>query len=585
MTSLTIEQIKEILKRPTKRAEIQSMISLQKRHRFHSETAALLSDISGPAAEFANWVRNFLPKDKFQVFLNLFKFPLPSVSVVEDVYRELERVFYSRNASSTYEFSNTELLEDWLEYKRVVLNEPEVWRVTGWKRLQVSPNSILVIDLPSEMTTSRPEPYFYWLEIEQVIDYKMKGCSSTEFEYLVFNQPNNKVAVFDEYTIRVFQLNEKREIVSLISEATHDLGYCPCRFFWYNSLNEKHPEIKKNPITKELSNLDWYLFFALSKRHLDLYAPYPIYSAYEAECNFENNETGDYCDGGFLRNQRGEYKVLNDGTIERCPVCSEKRISGPGSFIEVPVPSQTEGIADLRNPIQITTIDKDSLDYNVRECNRLKNEIVDAIVGIGGTVSEKEAINEVQVSANFESKTAVLLTLKTGFEQAQKFVEDTICRLRYNEDFKGSSINWGTEFYVFTVQELYDKYQKAKETGLSVAELDAITQQILEVEYRHNPLELQRMLILKQIEPCPHSTIQEVLALLEMGMIDEVSAKLKVNFSSLVARFERENINIVEFASNVPLHKKIDIITTKLKEYVNDDIKKRAGTAIGFQGA
>lgn len=584
MTSLTIEQIKEILKRPTKRAEIQCMISLQKRHRFHSETAALLSDISGPAAEFANWVRNFLPKDKFQVFLNLFKFPLPSVSVVEDVYRELERVFYSRNASSTYEFSNMELLEDWLEYKRVVLNEPEVWRVTGWKRLQVSPNSILVIDLPSEMTTSRPEPYFYWLEIEQVIDYKMKGCSSTEFEYLVFNQPDNKVAVFDEYTIRVFQLNEKREIVSLISEATHDLGYCPCRFFWYNSLNEKHPEIKKNPITKELSNLDWYLFFALSKRHLDLYAPYPIYSAYEAECNFENNETGDYCDGGFLRNQRGEYKVLNDGTIERCPVCSEKRISGPGSFIEVPVPSQTEGIADLRNPIQITTIDKDALDYNVKECNRLKNEIVDAIVGIGGTVSEKEAINEVQVSANFESKTAVLLTLKTGFEQAQKFVEDTICRLRYNEDFKGSSINWGTEFYVFTVQELYDKYQKAKETGLSVAELDAITQQILEVEYRHNPLELQRMLILKQIEPCPHNTIQEVLALLEMGMIDEVSAKLKVNFSSLVARFERENINIVEFASNVPLHKKIDIITTKLKEYVNDDIKKRAGTAIGFQG-
>lgn len=584
MTSLTIEQIKEILKRQTKRAEIQGMIGLQKRHRFHSETAALLSDISGPATEFLNWVRNFLPKDKFQVFLNLFKFPLLSVSVVEDVYRELERVFYSRNASSTYEFSNMELLEDWLEYKRVVLNEPEVWRVTGWKRLQVSPNSILVIDLPSEMTTSRPEPYFYWLEIEQVIDYKMKGCSSTEFEYLVFNQPNNKLAVFDEYTIRVFQLNEKREIVSLISEATHDLGYCPCRFFWYNSLNEKHPEIKKNPITKELSNLDWYLFFALSKRHLDLYAPYPIYSAYEAECNFENNETGDYCDGGFLRNQRGEYKVLNDGTIERCPICSEKRISGPGSFIEVPVPSQTEGIADLRNPIQITTIDKDALDYNVRECNRLKNEIVDAIVGIGGTVSEKEAINEVQVSANFESKTAVLLTLKTGFEQAQKFVEDTICRLRYNEDFKGSSINWGTEFYVFTVQELYDKYQKAKETGLSVAELDAITQQILEVEYRHNPLELQRMLILKQIEPCPHNTIQEVLDLLEAGMIDEVSARLKVNFSSLVARFERENINIVEFASNVPLHKKIDIITTKLKEYVNDDIKKRAGAAIGFQG-
>ena len=118
------------------------------------------------------------------------------------------------------------------------------------------------------------------------------------------------------------------------------------------------------------------MFFSISKQHLDLYAPYPIYSAYEADCNFENSETGDYCDGGFLRNAKGEYKILNDGTVEKCPCCSEKRIAGPGSFLEVPIPNQTEGVADMRNPVQITTIDKDSLDYNVNECARLKNEIV-----------------------------------------------------------------------------------------------------------------------------------------------------------------------------------------------------------------
>lgn len=568
---LELNQIKQILQKPTKRQAIQKAVNMQRRLRFHTETNIAVSDINQPATVFLQWVKTLLPKDKFNIFLQLFKFPLPTPAVVEDVYRELERVFYSRNSSSSYQFTDSELAEDWVNYKKNALNEPEIWKTTGWKRMQVSPNSILVVDLPQVQKSSRPEPYFYWLEIDAVIDYRLSKHDDNAFEWLIFKQPENRIAVFDDTHIRVYQLNEKNEIQSLVSEASHSLGYCPARFFWSTQLNEKNKDLKKNPITKELSNLDWYLFFALSKQHLDLYAPYPIYSAYEADCNFENNETGDYCDGGFLRNAKGEYKILNDGTVEKCPCCSEKRIAGPGSFLEVPVPNQSEGVADMRNPVQITTIDKDSLDYNVKECERLKNEIVISVVGSGGTVSEKEAINETQVTANFESKTSVLNALKTNFELAQKFIEDTICKLRYGGAFISSSISWGTEFYVFTVTELYSKYKQAKENGASNSELDAISQQILEVEYRNNPLVLQRMLILKQLEPYPHKTLDEVLKLFEKNLLDEKFVRLKINFNALVDRFERENINIIEFASKKSLRDKVDIITKKLLEYVTED--------------
>lgn len=568
--ALELNQIKQILQKPTKRQTIQKAVNMQRRLRFHTETNVAVSDINQPTTIFLDWVRQLLPKDKFNIFLHLFKFPLHTPTVVEDVYRELERVFYSRNSSSSYQFTDSELAEDWSQYKKNNLNEPEVWKTTGWKRMQVSPNSILVVDLPQVQTSLRPEPYFYWLEIDAVIDYQTFRLDENQFEWLIFKQPEHRIAVFDDTSIRVYQLNEKNEIQSLISEAKHDLGYCPARFFWSTQLNEKNKDLKKNPITKELSNLDWYLFFSISKQHLDLYAPYPIYSAYEADCNFENNETGDYCDGGFLRNAKGEYKILNDGTLEKCPCCSEKRIAGPGSFLEVPIPNQSEGVADMRNPVQITTIDKDSLDYNVNECARLKNEIVISVVGSGGTVSEKEAINETQVTANFESKTSVLNALKTNFELAQKFVEDTVCKLRYGGAFISSSVNWGTEFYVFTVTELYSKYKQAKENGASNSELDAISQQILEVEYRNNPLVLQRMLILKQLEPYPHKTLDEVLKLYEKKLIDENLVKLKINFSTLVEKFERENINIIEFASNKPMREKIDIINKKLLEYVTE---------------
>lgn len=567
--ALDLNQIKQILQKPTKRQVIQKAANMQKRLRFHTETNIAVSDINQPTALFLDWVRNLLPKDKYNIFLQLFKFPLSTPAVVEDVYRELERVFYSRNSSSSYQFTDSELAEDWADYRKNKLNEPDIWKTVGWKKMQVSINSILVVDLPQVQMSARPEPYFYWLEIEDVVDYEM--VNDTEFKWIVFRQPNRRIAAFDDTYIRVYQLNEKNEIASLVSEATHNLGYCPARFFWSTQLNEKNKDLKKNPISKELSNLDWYLFFSISKQHLDLYAPYPIYSAYAADCNFENNETGDYCDGGFLRNSSGEYKILNDGTVEKCPCCSEKRIAGPGSFLEVPIPNQAEGIVDMRNPVQITTIDKDSLTYNVEECVRLRNDIIVSIVGSGGTVSEKEAINETQVAANFESKTSVLNALKTNFELAQKFVEDTICRFRYGSDFISSSISWGTEFYVFTVKELYNKYEQAKTNGASESELDAITQQILEVEYRNNPLVLQRMLILKQLEPYPHKTLDEVLKLHEKKLLNENYVKLKINFSTLVERFERENINIIEFASARTFSEKIKLITDKLLDYVREE--------------
>lgn len=567
--ALDLKQIKEILLRPNKREIIKKATLMQKRIRFHTETNISVYDINQPATIFLDWVSHLLPKDKYHTFLHLFKYPLSTPAVVEDVYRELERVFYSRNSSSSYQFANSEIEEDWANYRINNLHEPEIWKTEGWKQMQVSPNSILVVDLPTEQTSDRPEPYFYWLEISDVIDYDTPD--GTCINWIVFKQPENRIAVFDDTYIRVYQLNEKNEIERLITETTHNLGFCPARFFWSTQLNEKNVDLKKNPITKELSNLDWYLFFSISKQHLDLYAPYPIYSAYEADCNFENNETGDYCDGGFLRNSKGEYKILADGTVERCPCCSEKRIAGPGSFLEVPIPNQAEGISDMSEPVHITTVDRESLDYNVEECKRLHDDIVISIVGSGGTVSEKEAINETQVAANFESKTSVLNSLKVNFERAQKFVEDTICKLRYGDSFISSSINWGTEFYVFTVTELYNKYDTAKKAGMTESELDAIVQHILEVEYRNNPQVLQRMLILKQLEPYPHKTLDEVLRLAEKGLLDQKKVILKINFSSYIDRFERENINIITFGQNISLKDKINIINEKLLSYVDEE--------------
>lgn len=522
-------------------------------------------DISMPFTEFAEWVQKLIPKDKYRIFLSLFKFPTQNIELTGRIYGELERVFDGRNSAVTFQFLDPTLSDDWEAYRHDVLKEPEIWRSKGWDALRTAINCVMIIDLPTEQQGDRPEPYFYFLGIESVIDFKAKGEA---LEWIVFRQPGKRIAAFDDTFMRIFQLNEKGEIEELITEVQHGLGYCPAKFFWTTPLSQEQPDIKKSPLSPQLGNLDWLLFFRVSKRHLDLYAPYPIYSAYAADCNFRNNETGDYCDGGFLRNIKGEYKIFRDGIVERCPVCSEKRIAGVGSFIEVPIPKDNR--PDLRDPVTITTIDRNSLDYNTEEEKRLADEIYSKVTGTGGEVQQKESINEMQVTANFEDKKNVLLSLKTNFEKAQTFVDETICRLRYGESYLSSNINWGTEFYLYSTEDLQTIYNEAKKSGASEARLDMIADQIIATENRNNPLQMQRMFLLKQLEPYRHLTLSELQGLANRQLIDPIMMLIKINFATFVDRFERENINILEFGSALPLDRKIDIINQKFIEYAKE---------------
>ena len=87
--ALDLNQIKQILQRPSKRQIINKASLMQKRLRFHTETNIAVSDINQPTTLFLDWVSHLLPKDKYNIFLHLFKYPLPTPAVAEDVYREL----------------------------------------------------------------------------------------------------------------------------------------------------------------------------------------------------------------------------------------------------------------------------------------------------------------------------------------------------------------------------------------------------------------------------------------------------------------------------------------------------------------
>ena len=389
-----------------------ALASWSMRHR-KIDTGTMLAGREGVAqalTDFMAMVQNLIPSDKFEVFKTLFRFPVKTNEVLAVCFDKLSRIFDGRDPAFSYQFASTEQRDDWEWYRQERLGEPTVWQTKGWDYFQTQINSILVVDLPEEQRDRLPEPYFYWLPIAHVIDFEADAFG--RMRYLIFRQEDDRIACIDDEYYRVFKAKDG-QIGELEREVRHDLGYCPARFFWNEPISLDQPDIKASPVTKELDNLDWFLFYSISKRHLDMYGSYPIYWGYESSCDYENGETGEHCVGGFLKDKHDHWMYDNNGVLMPCPVCSRKRLVGAGSFVEVPVP--VEGQPDLHDPVGMLNVDRNSLDYTGEEEKRLRTDIITAIVGTNEEITTRDALNEQQIKANFESQSTVLKRVKKGF--------------------------------------------------------------------------------------------------------------------------------------------------------------------------
>lgn len=564
---LSRSDIRELLNENKNRSLIARALKNEERLRFHCATELDSYQCNDTMRSFLSYVDNILQsEDKSKLFDTLLRRPIPTISLTESILTDLKKVFDGQNGVQEFKFTDSGLREDWERYSKDVLKEHQRWIGEGFNQFKYNINSMIVVDLPLEQKSERPEPYYYWLKLDSVLQFEVKPDTDI-LEYVIFRTDDKHFVVIDDTTYRVCEYDKEITKFDVVSENGHDLGYCPVCFYWSDNLGTEKC-LKESPLSKELDNLDYYIFKVISKRIADLGAEYPIICLPEQEqgCNYEDTISGCKCHDGFLKNQNEEYIHNPDGTIRACPICGNKQFRGSGSIIHVPMP--TDGEKALVNPVSIIVTPADTLKYISENVEKLRRDIYNSVVGYDGYDSGT-AMNELQIKSKFENRRTVLNRLKINFENAQKFVEDTICRLRYGKEYIDCVINYGTEFYIYTIEELRARYKEAKASGSSEAELDYLADQIIYTENRTNPVQLQRMLILKQLEPFRHLSHTEVLSLYKDGLADQDMAKIKMNFSALIDRFERENTNIIDFGAGIDFSSKINKINNELKTYVH----------------
>ena len=566
---LSLEQIKERLRSPKKKAAIDQAIKHQKRLRFHSETTLGKYYGTGDYAltEFLDWVKSAteMPEDKFSTFMYMMRWPVKTVKIVDKIYEDLAKVFDGQNPVYQFDFTSTEFLEDYMNYLTDIQFSNR-WRSEGVMAMKLSINSILIVDYPQEQEGERPEPYSWLMDICNAIDYDE---DEEELEMLIFRRDEKTAVVIDEESYRVLYYENDPDKAYIKETIPHDFGYCPAKFFWTDSISDRQKDIKLSPITTSLGDLDWLLYFMLAKQHLDTYAGYPIYSAFERDCDFEYEGERGYarCDRGFLKDMSGHYLLQGD-KIATCPVCSQKRLRGPGTYYEVPKPGPENDNADMRNPISITTIDKDSLEYNVSEYQRLLKEIKENVVGYAHEPGNDQAKNVPQIMSYYEERTSVLRRIKRNFEAIMEWEAYTLAKGRYGDDFISCFIDLGTDFYLYESQYLLDLYHTARTAKADASTLDALQNQYLHARYRNSPDQLQKEIIITHIDPLRHITSDEAVVLHEKNLIGYHDLLMKLNLSTFVKKFERENAPLTKFGTALPFAERIARISQIIKSYV-----------------
>ena len=548
----SLTELKALKEKKQDRKSVIASLKISKAHsediRLHTE-AEVAETTSNPAySRFIRRVNGYLVEQKFKVFKKYHRFPMSTTATCSAILTQLNKLFDGKNAIRSANYLTDRVEQDFAQY----LKESKFaanWRKESLQALATSVNSILILDMPQDS----PDPYFYFLPIEDVVDLDIDRQGA--LKWVEFWEDEETLAHIsnDGWQLLKTDGGSADKILSIEFEKENTSGVDICRLWWTENVRTKNKVLKKSPFTEWISKLDWLEIWSTWKRMLDAYGSNPVTWSIDEDCSWEDPQRGVHCDGGYLKdNKTNQYVRGQSSSIENgyslCPNCSNKRFVGAGSHMDIPPPKEGE---DMRAPFGVVPIDKSALDNAREEEGRLREEIMKGITGGIGEPMAKEAINEKQVAALFEGWTNVLRQLKKPFEEAEAWILEGMAALRYGSPVLDMAINYGNEFYLMNENEALSFYVAAREVQLPDYILDILLGEYYKTKFRFDKKGFERMKVLMNVEPLKHITKAKAVEMADKGLLNETDLKLKMDFGSYVQRFERENGSVADFGVNM----------------------------------
>ena len=593
-------QLKEILKNPINKNRLNAACYHEQRLKMHLDTSITKP---GDNVAFQGWLKYIADiaqnDEKFELFQQLIKYPLVSTSLTNNIYRRFKKVFYGADSRKDFVFKNDSNKTDFLSY---ISKYKNYFVEQGFKYFKLSPNGFVCIDYSLEQKGNLPEPIIDFIDVINVHDASVNVDASVN--WIIIDLGNQVFKLIDS---EKFALIDNKGNVLLDGDGEekvvyHGLNYTPVRQFWTSNINNSDPFLKDVPLNASLGDCDFLLTADVGKENVDLYAKYPFLSVLEDDETYEDYEQTQnvntqlssngqgYTNGGVNFNT-SNYVLDNNNDNGLEPNYynrpyqekNKKNFRLFGSIISRRPPK--EGETDIPTPLEIITPDVNILKHLTEDVEYREGKIYANTVGSPQqTEGNDSAKNEKQINSQYEGQLDVILEIKKNFEALEEWIYKTIALMRYENAEVEININYGTRFFLKSVDELEQELRAAKEIGASEGFILSLIEEIIDTKYKNSPSEAKKQKILLALDPFPSMSIMEIAELIKAGVpIDPNDLTLKANFGNLVGELERLNRvdleNELFDANNVTkLRKQIkDLTQSKLENNGGDQESNNNG--------
>lgn len=257
--------------------------------------------------------------------------------------------------------------------------------------------------------------------------------------------------------------------------------YDPIRGFWISDQDD----------VVELA--DQYLREGSVKNIFKNYFGYPQAWEYAAECP--------ECQGiGMLEGQTCSY----------CKGTKIKSRSDPSETLRIPVPQSKEDPVLAPNVKGYITPDIEGWDKMTEELEMVECMMFHTLWGAKQVDPDGKAETATGKYIDAQPVMERLCEYSDGAEMMETFITDLVGMKLIGKGYKGASITYGKRYLIETPDELWKKYQDARDNGAPTAILDDLLNDYLQSRYSANAMELQKQLRFIAVEPSPHITITEM---------------------------------------------------------------------------
>ena len=565
--------IKKIKKKPNS-AKIYDMMRYQSRLKVMSEPLFFweIEQETG-WSEIKQAIRNSVTEEKYNRVLNFFSFPLPVVSIANDISEDLNRVFNGRNANFSVQYPNKRAEAQTADLL-MMLNTRAWIEKHGRQVFKCQPQTVVVID-----KNAQGVPYYLNIGLDKLIGYECDEFDN--FKYIIFEHSHGedelgkykKIAFYCNEFYRVIE--ERNSQMTLVVENPHGLMYCPARWFVDEALNSRDTAKRFAPLSAVLGTMsEWSQFYAYSY-YAEHYGVFPVVEFAAPVCEDE------YCTNGFV-----SYPLENGGMSvpTPCQSCTKNKFNGAGTSIKIN-PRIDNDENDSSGYFRFISPPTQNLEFEQTKQDQRENFIKVNTTGFNDVIS-RDAVNADQVRSLMEDRKKPLLKLAGFCNRLHKWMIETAVKLAINTTVKVHA-NYGTEWFLLTEAQLQQLFKGAKDAGLPESEIDQIYNLLIETKYKGQPHTVQKLMIENNLNPQPYQNVKECFDLVAQGVMTQTDLYIKANLIKFIKRFERENGSIVEFGSDITFEQKIDIIYNTFKNYVEDENEtdeNDSGESVGQSG-